>query len=204
MLMTTKAKDLVYSNQFLFITRDELAAEVELQMSKKRFKHVLGVEETAVQLAGKYGVSEEAASIAALCHDYAKQRPDDEMRALIKQSDIPDDLLDYGNNIWHGPCAAEIVKSKFQLMDEDILNAIRNHTVGRSEMSLLEQVIYVADYIEPGRSFSGVEEARKKAADSLQAAVTYETYHTIKHLVETKKVIYPQAIATFNTWVANK
>lgn len=202
--MATKAEKLIYSNRFISLTRDELAAKVEQQMSKKRFKHVLGVEETAVELAGKYGVSEEAASIAALFHDYAKQRPDDEMRALIMQSDLPNDLLDYGNNIWHGPCAAEIVKSEFQLTNEDILNAVRNHTVGRSEMSLLEQVIYVADYIEPGRSFPGVEVAREKAADSLQKAVVYETYHTLKHLIETKKVIYPQALATFNTWVANK
>lgn len=201
--MKNKVEELVYTHQFISLTREELAAQVEKQMKPKRFKHVLGVEQTAVELAEKYQVSKEAVSIAALCHDYAKERPDDEMRELIQQSDLPKDLLDYNNNIWHGPCAAEIVKKEFQLTDEDILNAIRSHTVGRSEMSLLEQVIYVADYIEPGRNFPGVEKAREKAADSLKEAVAYETYHTLKHLVETKKTIYPQAIATFNTWVAN-
>lgn len=201
--MKSKAEELVYTNEYISLTREELKAQVEAQMSAKRFKHVLGVEQTAVELAEKYYVTIEAASIAALCHDYAKEFPDEDMRKLIQQSDLPKDLLDYGNNVWHGPCAAEIVKEKYQLINEDILNAIRNHTVGRSEMSLLEQVLYVADYIEPGRNFPGVEKARAKAAENLQEAVTYETYHTLKYLVETKKMIYPQAIATFNTWVAN-
>lgn len=201
--MTIKADELVYTNHLISLTRDELITEVEKKMSAKRFKHVLGVEQTAVALAEKYEVSIEAASIAALCHDYAKQLPDEEMIALIKEKNLSKDLLEYGNNIWHGPCAAEIVKETFQVTNEDILNAIRNHTVGRKEMSPLEQVIYVADYIEPGRNFPGANEARKKAASSLAEAVIYETYHTLKHLVETKTAIYPQALATFNTWVAN-
>lgn len=201
--MKSKAEELVYTHEFISLTREELKAQVKAQMSAKRFKHVLGVERTAVELAEKYHVSKEAASIAALCHDYAKEFPDEDMRILIQETDLPKDLLEYNNNIWHGPCAAEIVKEKYQLVNEDILNAIRSHTVGRSEMSLLEQVLYVADYIEPGRNFPGIEKARVKAAENLQDAVAYETYHTLKHLVETKKTIYPQAIATFNTWVAN-
>lgn len=202
--MKIRPDELIYSGQFIPISRKKLADQVESRMGAKRFKHVLGVEETAIQLADIYGVSIEAASIAALCHDYAKERPDQEMRELIVTEQLEEDLLDYGSSIWHGPCAAEIVKKEFQLLDEDILNAIRYHTIGRSQMSLLEQVIYVADFIEPGRNFPGVEEARTLAAKNLQEAVTYETQQTLMHLIKTKKKIYPKAVATFNTWVANK
>ena len=202
--MKFKPEKLVYSERFISLSRVELAAQVESQMSAKRFKHVLGVEKTAIQLADIYGVSKEAASIAALCHDYAKERPDEEMEKLIIAEHLEEELLDYGNNIWHGPCAAEIAKKEFQLLDEDILNAIRYHTIGRSEMSLLEQVIYVADFIEPGRKFPGVDKARSIADSNLQEAVMYETQQTLMHLIETKKKIYPKAVATFNKWVANK
>ena len=203
--MNSKPERTVYSGKYTPLSREELASQIASSMSAKRFKHVLGVEETAIQLADKYKVSTEAASIAALCHDYAKERSNQEMKELIIADEhLEENLLDYGSNIWHGPCAAEIVKKEFQLMDEDILNAIRYHTIGRSEMSLLEQVIYVADFIEPGRVFPGVEEARILASDNLQEAVTYETQHTLMHLIQTKKKIYPKAVATFNKWVANK
>lgn len=202
--MKSKSEKLIYSGRFIAFSREALAAQVESQMSAKRFKHVLGVEKAAIQLAGIYGISKEAASIAALCHDYAKELPDQEMRELIITEQLEEDLLDYGSNIWHGPCAAEIVKKEFQLLDEDILNAIRYHTIGRSKMSLLEQVIYVADFIEPGRNFPGVDKARDLAEKDLQKAVTYETQQTLMHLIETKKKIYPKAVATFNEWVANK
>ena len=70
-------------------------------------------------------------------------------------------------------------------------------------MTILEQVIYVADYIEPGRNFPSVEKARKIAAENLQAAVQYETKQTLQHLIEKNRKIYPKTIATYNKWVAN-
>lgn len=202
--MKSKADELIYSKHYLSVTREELKEQVRTQMSAKRFIHVLGVEAAAVELAEQYGASLEAASIAALCHDIAKERPDQEMKELIKQSGLPNELMEYGSNIWHGPCAAEMVKKDYHLLDEDILNAIRYHTIGRSEMSLLEQVVYVADYIEPGRHFPGVEEARRLAAENLQDAVSFETQQTLVYLIQTKKKIYPRAVATYNRWVANK
>lgn len=202
--MKIKADELIYSDHYITLTREELKEQARIQMSAKRFKHVLGVEAAAVQLAEQYGASVEAASIAALCHDMAKEKSDQDMKELIKQTGMPSEMIDYGSNIWHGPCAAEIVKKDYHLLDEDILNAIRYHTVGRSDMSLLEQVIYVADYIEAGRRFPGVEEARRLAEENLEAAVSFETQQTLAHLIQTKKKIYPRSVATYNRWVADK
>ena len=82
--------------------RELLMQKVQMQMSERRFRHVLGVEETAVALAAKYGVDEAKASIAALTHDYAKERPNDEFELIIRRDGFDLALLNYGNEIWHG------------------------------------------------------------------------------------------------------
>nr|WP_034536405.1 bis(5'-nucleosyl)-tetraphosphatase (symmetrical) YqeK [Carnobacterium inhibens] len=201
--MTTNINQIVYSKKYVSLTRNELIEAVQSQISSKRFQHVLGVEQAAVQLAERYGVSIEKASIAALTHDYAKERSDKEMRELISHEKLDLEWLDYGSNIWHGPLGALLVERELGISNLDILNAIKHHTVGAEKMSLLEQVIYVADYIEPGRDFPGVEQVRTLAADDLQAAVGYETKQTLHYLIEKNRRIYPKTIATYNKWVAN-
>ncbi|SRR5699024_2726688 len=200
--MMIKPDELIYSGEYIPLDRNELLEKVQAQMSSKRFKHVLGVEKAAVELAQRYGVSIEAASIAALTHDYAKERNPREMHDLIISANLDLELLQYGSEIWHGPVGAILVKKELHVQNIEILNAIRCHTVGAAEMSLLEQVIYVADYIEAGRDFPGVEEARKLAAMDLEQAVAFETEHTLQHLITTKRKIYPKAIETYNAWVA--
>lgn len=201
--MTTNINQIVYSKKYVSLTRNELIEAVQSQISSKRFQHVLGVEQAAVQLAERYGVSIEKASIAALTHDYAKERSDKEMRELIFHEKLDLEWLDYGSNIWHGPLGALLVERELGISNLDILNAIKHHTVGAEKMSLLEQVIYVADYIELGRDFPGVEQVRTLAADDLQAAVGYETKQTLHYLIEKNRRIYPKTIATYNKWVAN-
>lgn len=184
--------------------REELMQKVQMQMSERRFKHVLGVEEMAVALAAKYGASETKASIAALTHDYAKERPDEEFQLIIERDGYDLELLNYGNAIWHGLVGASIVQRELRIEDEEILEAIRLHTTGAAEMSLLDKIIYVADYIEPGRDFPGVQEARDIALVDLDEAVAYETKHTLLHLIEQEQLIYPKTLETYNHWVVKK
>ncbi len=193
-----------YSGKYIVYDRQRLIEQVQMQMSEKRFKHVLGVEEMAVGLAAKYDVSVEKASIAALTHDYAKERPDDEMKFILKKEAFDLDLLDYGNQIWHGIIGAFLVQRELGIQDPEILSAIRLHTTGAKVMTSLDKVIYVADYVELGRNFPGVEEAREIALMDLDKAVAYETKHTLMHLIEKEKKIYPKTIETFNAWVANE
>ncbi len=200
--MMIKSTDVFYSNDYIQFTRDELLKKVQQQMSQKRFKHVLGVEKTAVKLAQHYGASIESASIAALTHDYAKERNPQEMHDLIISASLDLDLLQYGSEIWHGPVGAILVRKELRVKDEEILNAIRHHTVGSPKMSLLEQIIYVADYIEPGRDFPGVDKVRQLAENNLPQAVAFEAEHTLNYLISKKRKIYPKAIETYNAWVA--
>jgi predicted HD superfamily hydrolase involved in NAD metabolism len=191
-----------YTDKYTPLTRAEIIEAVQQTMSEQRMQHVLRVEETALQLAEKYGADLEKASIAALIHDVAKQQEDSEMRDIIISENLDLDLLQYGNAIWHGPVGAVLARRQFGIEDEEILRAIENHTIGAPEMSLVEQVIFVADYIEPGRDFPGVEKAREIAAESLSEAVKYEIRETLKHLIERQQRVYPRAIESYNAWVA--
>ncbi|MGX7024343.1 bis(5'-nucleosyl)-tetraphosphatase (symmetrical) YqeK [Vagococcus hydrophili] len=190
-----------YSKQYTKHTRVELTSLVAAQMSDKRFQHVLRVETKALELAEKYHVDLEKASIAALTHDYAKERPDEEMIAIIMNSEIDNEIIRYGNNIWHGVVGSRLVLKELGISNQDILNAIESHTTGRSNMSELEKVIYVADYIEEGRNFPVVEEARKIAEVSLDEAVAFETKHTLLYLINNQNKIYPKTLETYNAWV---
>lgn len=194
-------EELVYNKNYIPMTRSELIDRLKKALKDKRFQHVLRVEETAIKLAEQYGVDVEKASIAGLCHDYAKQRPDEDFIAEIKKKGLNPLLLDYGNAIWHGVVGAELIKDELGIWDEDILNAVRHHTTGAPVMTKLEQVIYMADYIEPGRDFTGVKKARVITAANLQAGVAYQTKHTLAYLIENGKPVYPKTIDTYNAWV---
>jgi len=192
-----------YQKHYYAGSRKELIAKVKEQVSEKRFKHILGVEQAALELARANDYELEKASVAALVHDYAKERSEAEFKALIVQTGLEQDLLNWNNFIWHGVVGAEIIKKELKITDEEILNAVRRHTVGAKEMTTLDQIVYVADYIEPGRDFPGVDQARQLAAESLRAAVEFETKHTLLYLMNNNKTIYPAAILTYNTYVAS-
>ncbi|BCA85611.1 HD domain-containing protein [Enterococcus saigonensis] len=192
-----------YSNNYTAMDRELLMQKVQMQMSEKRFKHVLGVEETAIALANKYGASPEKASIAALTHDYAKERNDGEFQLVIRRDGFDLELLKWNNAIWHGIVGVDFVQRELGIDDKEILDAIALHTTGAAEMSLLAKIIYVADFIEPGRDFPGVKEAREIALINLDDAVAYETKHTLAYLIEQSKPVYPKTIETYNKWVAN-
>lgn len=193
-----------YSNEYTAYSRENLMQKIQMRMSEQRFKHVLGVEETAVALAKKYGASPEKASIAALTHDYAKERPDEEFKMVIVRDGFDPELLNYNNAIWHGLVGASFVERELGITDAEILHAIRVHTTGAAKMSLLDKIIYVADYIEPGRDFPGGQDARAIAWADLDEAVAFETKHTLAHLLAQEQQIYPKTIETYNYWVAKK
>ena len=132
-------------------------------LPEKRFKHCLGVEQAAIDLAERFGVDVEKAGLAGLLHDYAKKLSDEEFLALIDKYALDPALKDWGNNVWHGMVGIYKIQEDLGLTDPEILRAIEVHTVGSAQMSDLDKVVYVADYIEPNRDFPGVEQAREIA-----------------------------------------
>lgn len=184
--------------------RETIMQRVQMSMSERRFLHVLGVEKTAITLAKKYGGDVEKAALAGLTHDYAKERPDDEFELVIRRDGYDLNLLRYGNVIWHGLVGADFVRRELGIEDEEVLRAIRLHTTGAAQMTLLDKILYVADYIEPSRNFPGVDDARKLAEVDLDAAVSFETKHTLLHLIENEQQVYPKTLETYNHWVVKQ
>ena len=193
-----------YQKHYYPGTRDELVTRLREQLSDFRFEHVVRVEHTAVKLASRYGVDEEKASVAGLVHDYAKECSDEQFKAVIQSEHLDPDLLNWGNFIWHGEVGARIIRRDLGITDQEILDAVRFHTVGAPHMTPLQQLTYVADFIEPGRDFPDVATARAVAQTSLEQAVVYETKHTLTYLMANDRPIYPAAIATYNAWIGNR
>ncbi|MEH7384037.1 bis(5'-nucleosyl)-tetraphosphatase (symmetrical) YqeK [Bacillus sp. JJ1521] len=177
---------------------------VEEQLTEHRYQHTLGVMETAIELSKRFNADEKKAETAAIFHDYAKFRPKDEMKQIIIDQHMPSDLLIHNTELWHAPVGAYLVKTEVGIEDEEILGAIRYHTSGREKMTLLEKVIFVADYIEPGRHFPGVEEGRELAKQNLDNALIYALRNTIMFLAKKNQAIYPDTLKTFNSLIFEK
>lgn len=174
---------------------------VKGQITEKRYEHTLGVMETAIQLAEKYGADVNKAELAAIFHDYAKFRSKDEMEKIIIEQNMPRQLLEYHSELWHAPVGAYLVKVEAGIDDEEILQAIRNHTTGNKNMNLLDKIIFLADYIEPGRKFPGVNEVRATANEGLDLAVIMALKNTIKFLLDKNQQIYPDTLETYNSMI---
>lgn len=178
--------------------REKALALVKIQLTEHRYQHTLGVMETSISLAEKYGADVKKAEIAAIFHDYAKFRSKDEMKEIIQSQGLPQDLLLYNTELWHAPVGAYLVEKEAGVHDSEVLDAIRYHTSGRPNMTLLEKVIYLADYIEPGRHFPGVEEVREIAKESLEKALVKAIQNTILFLMKKNQTIYPETFYTYN------
>ena len=180
------------------MNREEALELVKPHLTEQRYIHTLGVEKTAIELARQYGVDPEKASLAAIFHDYAKVRDIDEMRHIIIKEDLDQSLLQYHPNLWHATVGAVLVNKEMGIDDPEILGAITFHTTGQRNMSPLEKVIFVADYIEPNREFPGVEEARELAKKSLDEAVRFELSQTMIYLIQRQQTIFPDTFEAYN------
>ncbi|WP_042354988.1 bis(5'-nucleosyl)-tetraphosphatase (symmetrical) YqeK [Bacillus rubiinfantis] len=177
---------------------------VKEQLTEHRYQHTLGVMETAISLARRYGVDEKKAETAAIFHDYAKFRPKEEMKQIIIEQKFPLDLLEYNSELWHAPVGAFLTESEAGITDREILDAIRYHTSGRVGMTILEKIIYLADYIEPGRHFPGVDEVRDLAQQNLDAALIKSVQNTIIFLLKKNQTVYPDTFYTYNDLIKNR
>ncbi|MEI1422171.1 bis(5'-nucleosyl)-tetraphosphatase (symmetrical) YqeK [Bacillus cabrialesii] len=184
------------------MNREEALACVKQQLTEHRYIHTIGVMNTAIELAERFGADSKKAETAAIFHDYAKFRPKEEMKQIIARENMPSHLLDYNPELWHAPVGAYLVQREAGVQDEDILDAIRYHTSGRPGMTLLEKVIYVADYIEPNRAFPGVDEVRKFAETDLNQALIQSIKNTMIFLMKKNQPVFPDTFLTYN-WLVS-
>lgn len=176
-------------------------AAVERELPEKRWRHTLGVVDSAVKLAERYGGDPERARVAALLHDVAKAWPVDRQKQAIVEEGHPDGLetLSYDKELWHAHAGAYVARRDFGVEDAEVLSAIRYHTSGRVAMTLLDKIVCLADYIEPGRDFPGVERLRELAAGAgLEEALRAGFDGTMLVLIERERRIFPLTVLARN------
>lgn len=153
-------------------------------LKHKRISHVLGTEQEAVRLAERYGADVEKARIAALLHDCTKKLGMEEQLNLCEAHGVElDELERKVLKLLHARSGAAIARDVFG-MDQEICSAIRWHTTGRANMTLLEKILYLADYIEPNRDFPGVEDLRRACYESLDKGLLMGLEMSIEELIE--------------------
>lgn len=178
---------------------NHIADEVRRRLSPARFKHVEGVVQTAAELARRWGVSEHNAILASWLHDVAKELSQDALLKLADEFDIIfGEEMVYMPHLWHAPVGAEIARREFHVDDEDVLAAIRHHPTGRAGMSQLEAVVFLADLIEPGRSYPGVEELRRLSAVDLSEALLAAYDGQIRYILDQGGLLHSDTTAARN------
>ena len=163
-------------------------------LDHRRIPHVLGTEQEAARLAERWGADVEKARRAALLHDCTKKLNLPEQLALAERFRVPLDEMERREiKLLHSKTGAGIAEAVFGI-DEEITGAIRWHTTGRGGMTLLEKVLYLADYIEPTRDFSGVEALRRTCYEDLDAGLLLGLEMTIGEMEARNAPIHPKTL----------
>lgn len=166
------------------MNRIEMREKLKTKLSDKRYEHSIGVEYTAGNLAFLHGVDLEKALIAGLLHDCAKYVSNEKKIMKLKKRNIAISDTEYQNpDLLHAKLSAVYAKEKYGVDDKEILSAIACHTTGKPNMSTLDKIIYIADYIEPNRSpLPEMEDIRREAYLDLDCCMRHILTNTIKYL----------------------
>lgn len=181
------------------IHEQEIISRLKRMLSKERFVHTLGVKSAAVELAKRFGCNLSKASTAALLHDCARDISSNLLLKLAYRFDIlVDGIFEEHPQLLHGPVGAVISRKVFGVDDEQILRAISIHTTGDVNMTKLDKIIYIADYIEPNRDFPGVDKLRKTAFSDLDKSVLMALNNTIEYVINRNTLLHPKTVQARN------
>lgn len=184
----------------------EIENDVKSVLSEYRYIHSLGVAKKAVELAKIYGVQEEIAKKVGIAHDIAKEMTDEEMIEYAKANNIRiDEIETVKPSLLHGKIGADIAAKKFGFT-QDMVNAIKWHTTGRKNMSMLEKIIYVADKTEENRKGTrfNLEKSRELSIQNIDKALIFLMNEFITYNVINEWLIHPETIDARNDLLLNE
>ncbi len=184
----------------------EIEANVKKILSEYRFTHSVGVAKKAVELAKIYGVDEEIAKKIGIAHDVAKEMTDEEMIEYAKANNIRiDEIETVKPSLLHGKIGADIAAKKFGFT-QDMINAIKWHTTGRENMSMLEKIIYVADKTEENRKGTrfNLEKSRELSTQNIDETLIFLMNEFITYNVKNEWLIHPETIKARNDLLLNE
>ena len=172
------------------------------KLDHKLYRHCLGVAGEAVSLAARYGADQKKAYIAGMVHDYAKRYNSEVLIAKAKQYAIRlDRITGLEKKLLHAPVGALLIREELGITDQEIINAVASHTTGCPGMKLLDKIIYLADYIEPGRSYQEVGEIRRVSFHNLDLALLLAVDNAIKSVLDRNLLLHPRSVAFRNELV---
>lgn len=179
------------------------------RLQPNRFIHSLNVADCARDLAEKWGADPEKAYLAGLLHDICKNDTNENLLQMFHEFGIIlDNVEKTAPKLWHAIAGAVYVSRVLKIEDEEIISAIACHTTAKSNMSLLDEIIYLADYVSAERDYDGVEEMRAFVAEDKEKAMRAALQFTIFDLCKQSKPIHPDTFAAYNermcTIVENK
>ncbi len=178
--------------------RIQMKEKLKTMLTPRRYQHSIGVMNTARELARRFGADEGKAEIAGLLHDCAKDIDKSKMVDMCDELGVElDDLKKEQRALIHPDLGAKLVQTEFDITDPEIISAIKHHTLGRPDMTKLEKILYLADYIEPNREeMEGLAELRALCREDLDRAMLFATDMTISYVLSKKKVLHKQSLAT--------
>lgn len=183
--------------------RAQVLAWLADNVPQSRLDHILRVEQMAVELAGHYNLDVEKAAQAGLMHDLAKYFKPQKLLEMARIEDLEiDPVSEVNPHLLHADVSAIIARDTFRVKDEEVLQAIANHTLGRPGMSALSCIVFLADSLEPGRGNTPELEAlRQISYQNLHQAVWLSCDYSLKFLLETQCLIHPRTVATRNSFL---
>ena len=177
------------------ISEKEILNLLQQQQDQKRYEHTLRVVKTAEELAIRFGAPVAKVRLAAYLHDLAKCLPLTELSSILEKNGL-DCYLNYSSKVWHAPAGAILSKIRYNITDIEVLGAVRYHATGRPDMGLVEEIVFLADYIEPARRQPGVEQIRELSKKSLKIAIRHTLANTVEYLESGDKTrIHPDTLA---------
>ena len=172
------------------------------KLSAKRFQHVLAVQEMAIDLAGIHKANVWHANLAALLHDSAKWMTPQALYSAVRSYEIRlDPIEEVTPSLLHPLIGVKLAVEKFAVTELEVLEAIRNHTTGNPSMGIISQILYVADFAEPTRTYNNVHVhvVRELADTALEPAVHHVARAKIEHLLKKGVTIHPNTLHTYNS-----
>ncbi|MBQ8029768.1 MAG: bis(5'-nucleosyl)-tetraphosphatase (symmetrical) YqeK [Clostridia bacterium] len=178
---------------------DEFKSLLKERLKEERYFHSLCVADSARELARQYGYNEDRAYMAGLLHDVTKNENSENQLQMLSDSAIILSQTEKNNfKLWHSMTAPIYVKKELGIDDEEFLGALRYHTTGKANMSLLEMIVYIADYISAERDYPDVDVMRRLSKESLEKAALYSLKYTLKKLSDGELVIHENSLEFYN------
>ena len=178
---------------------ESLKAILQKRLNEKRYYHSLCVADEAKRLAEKYGGNPDKAYLSGLLHDITKNAPDEEHLQIFKEFGIIlNDIEKNAKKLWHAMSGAEYVKNILGINDPEIIDAIRYHTTAKADMSLLAEILYLADFTSKDRDYEDVDVIRAYVDESLCKAFVYALQYSITDLVNQGRAIHPDTVEAYN------